>query len=78
MKYPPNLRASWHEYNGGMYFVTFCTMDRMHYLGEIADGKMNFPPVVSWRAATLQGENRIAEYIENNVAEWDENKGIDY
>lgn len=22
--------------------------------------------------------NRIAEYIENNVAEWDENKGIDY
>lgn len=189
MKYPPNLRASWHEYNGGMYFVTFCTKDRNHYLGEIADGKMNlsevgkfadeqfrnvtahypyseiplwvvmpdhihaiiiidhdkipyerrivdFSPVGSWRAATPQGKNqqiqnlspqeianmqgwlsvvvgglksaitkyanansisfvwqsrfhdriirdsaemnRIAEYIENNVAQWDENKDIDY
>ncbi|MBO7652922.1 MAG: hypothetical protein J6S84_09480, partial [Bacteroidales bacterium] len=24
------------------------------------------------------GMKRIAEYIENNVAEWDENKDIDY
>ena len=27
-KYPINIRASWHEYNGGMYFVTICTKDR--------------------------------------------------
>jgi len=30
-----------------------------------------FSHVVSWRAATPQGKNRIAKYIENNVAEWD-------
>ena len=34
------LRAEWHEYNGGEYFIMICT------------------------------KNRIAEYIENNVANW--------
>ena len=41
--------------------------DKMFYERRI----VGFPPVGSWRAATPQGENRIAEYIENNVAEWD-------
>jgi len=29
-------RASWHNYNGGVYFVTICTKNREHYFGEIA------------------------------------------
>ncbi len=35
----PSSRAQWHEYNGGKYFVTICTKDRVHYFGEIYDGK---------------------------------------
>ena len=36
-KYP---RADFHDYNGGMYFVTVCTHDKCHYFGKIDDGKM--------------------------------------
>ena len=30
-------RASWHNYNGGMYFVTICTKGREHYFGKIVN-----------------------------------------
>ena len=29
------IRASWHDYRCGAYFVTICTKDREHYFGEI-------------------------------------------
>ena len=31
----PSARANWHDYNGGVYFVTICTKNREHYFGEI-------------------------------------------
>lgn len=31
----PSARANWHDYNGGIYFVTICTKNRNHYFGEI-------------------------------------------
>ena len=31
----PSARANWHDYKGGVYFVTICTKNREHYLGEI-------------------------------------------
>ena len=31
----PSARANWHDYNGGVYFVTICTKNRKHYFGEI-------------------------------------------
>ena len=34
-----SARAQWHEYNGGEYFVTICTKDRVRYFGEIYSGK---------------------------------------
>ena len=36
----PSARAVWHEYNGGAYFVTICTAERVHCFGEITDGEM--------------------------------------
>ena len=30
-----SARAKWHDYNGGIYFITICTKYRMHYFGEI-------------------------------------------
>ena len=41
----PSARAQWHEYNGGMYFVTICTKEREHYFGEISNGKMNLTEI---------------------------------
>ncbi len=31
-----SARAYWHDYNGGIYFITICTKNREHYFGEIA------------------------------------------
>lgn len=44
-QFPKNIRAQWHNYNGGLYFVTFCTKNREHYFGEISDGKMSLTDV---------------------------------
>lgn len=33
-------RAIFHDYNGGLYFVTVCTKDKRHYLGRIDGGEM--------------------------------------
>lgn len=37
-----NIRADFHNYSGGLYFVTICTRDKQHYFGSIHDGKMVF------------------------------------
>lgn len=29
----------------GAYFITICTKDRVHYFGEIEDGKMVYTPL---------------------------------
>ena len=41
----PSARATWHDYNGGAYFVTICTRDMVHYFGEIGDGEMNMTEI---------------------------------
>ena len=33
-------RAQWHSYDDGIFFVTFCTKNRRHSLGEIVGGEM--------------------------------------
>lgn len=35
------FRANWHDYNGGIYFVTVCTHGRRHTLGSIINGEMH-------------------------------------
>ncbi len=39
-QYRKSPRAFWHEYNGGLYFVTVCTKDKRHFFGRIRDGIM--------------------------------------
>lgn len=36
------FRATWHDYNGGLYFITVCSFDKIHVFGEIKD--YNFYP----------------------------------
>ena len=33
-------RATFHDYNGGLYFVTVCTKDKLHFLGRIVGSEM--------------------------------------
>lgn len=68
IKYPINIRASWHEYNGGMYFVTICTKDKEHYFGEIADEKMNLTDIGMF--ADEQFRNVTAHYHYAEIPVW--------
>lgn len=39
------LRAKFHDYSGGCYFITICTQERKHYFGEIDNAQMFLSPV---------------------------------
>ena len=46
----PSARAAWHDYNGGIYFITICTHQRENYFGEIivdenGEPKMNLSEI---------------------------------
>lgn len=49
-------RASWLEYNEGMYFITVCTLNKKHYFGMIQNDEM-------WLSAI----GKILEFELNNV-----------
>lgn len=55
-----NIRADFHDYSGGDYFVTICTQDKKHYFGEITDGQMHLSKIGEY--ATLALENLAAHY----------------
>ena len=40
-----SARAMWHDYDGGLYFVTICTKERVHYFGEISENEMHLTEV---------------------------------
>ena len=64
-------RATWHDYNGGNYFVTICTKGREHHFGEIMsvnDVNCNWQRpldvrdvVGTFHETSLQGGNRITQ-----------------
>ena len=41
----PSARATWHEYDGGAYFVTICTERKVHFFGEITNGEMQLTEI---------------------------------
>ena len=57
-------RATWHDYNGGRYFVTFCTKNHDLYFGDVVDGKMELSEIGKY---ALQCIEKIPE-INDNVA----------
>lgn len=40
-----SVRLHCHDYNGGIYFVTVCTHQKLHTLGQIDDAKMHLSPL---------------------------------
>ena len=50
----PSSRASWHDYGGGVYFITICTSGRVCYFGEIADGEMRMSEIGRYTDACIR------------------------
>ena len=38
----PSARATFHNYDGGAYFVTICTEEMKHFFGEISNMEMKY------------------------------------
>ena len=47
-------RATWHDYNGGRYFVTFCTKNHDLYFGDVVDGKMELSEIGEWTVKQIE------------------------
>jgi REP element-mobilizing transposase RayT len=60
----PTARAIWHDYNGGMYYVTICTNWRNHYFGEIVNGKMILTGIGAYLNEQLQNIANHYPYAE--------------
>ena len=49
-----SARATWHNYNGGKYYITICTHNREHFFGEINNGIMHLSDVGKYTTECLQ------------------------
>ena len=47
-------RATWHDYNGGRYFVTFCTKNHDLYFGDVVDGRMELSEIGKWAVKQIE------------------------
>ncbi|MBO4614604.1 MAG: transposase [Bacteroidales bacterium] len=57
-------RASWHDYNGGEYFVTICTNERQHYFGEIINGEMQLSMIGKYIDECIQKISEHNQYAQ--------------
>ena len=66
-KYPQrrNIRAEFHNYSGGDYFVTICTRNKEHYFGKITNGEMHFSIIGEFANQALENLNtHYYSYVE--------------
>jgi REP element-mobilizing transposase RayT len=59
-----SARATWHNYNGGVYFITICTKNHTHYFGEIDNGVMYLNEIGKFTSENLQNVNAHYPYAE--------------
>ncbi len=57
-------RADFHNYSGGLYFVTICTRDKIHYFGKIVNGKMLYTPTGDFCVRQLEQISTHYPYAE--------------
>ena len=60
----PSARAKWHDYNGGIYFVTVCTQNREHFFGEIQNGVMHLTEIGKYANEQFQNVKNHYPYAE--------------
>ena len=59
-----SARAEWHDYDGGIYFITICTNHREHFFGEIEDGNMALSDIGNYTAEQFQNVSAHYPYAE--------------
>lgn len=59
-----NIRAEFHNYSGGEYFITICTRDKEHYFGRIKDGKMFFSEMGRYAYEAMSTLSTHYSYVE--------------
>jgi hypothetical protein len=57
-------RAQWIEYNTGIYFVTVCTQNFIHYFGEISNGEIQLTELGNYLVTQIEESNQHHSYIE--------------
>lgn len=60
------FRAKWHDYNGGIYFVTICTHEKRRIFGSILNGEIKYSAIGKIVLACL----RDIPKHHNNVEVW--------
>ena len=59
-----NIRAEFHDYSGGNYFITICTRDKKHYFGRIYDEKMFFSKIGKFADDAMRNLATHYSYVE--------------
>ncbi|MBP3353612.1 MAG: transposase [Bacteroidales bacterium] len=57
-------RAKWIEYNEGIYFITICTHNWVHYFGEIKSGNIQYTEIGQYLDKVLKESKKHNRYIE--------------
>lgn len=61
----PSARASWHEYDGGIYYVTICTKNMKCYFGGIDSvPQMNLTEIGKYTTEIYKKTNEFYPYAE--------------
>ena len=53
-----SVRATWHNYNAGIYFITICTQNREHFFGKIITDDNSEPKMIL---------SKIGEYTQQQI-----------
>jgi len=61
------FRAKWHDYNGGIYFVTICAADKKHIFGKIISDKAVGTRFIASALGNIVNENilKIPSHYDN-------------
>jgi len=59
-----SIRAMWHDYNGGAYFVTICTKKHKHFFGDIENDTMQLSEIGKLVTENLQNITNHYPYAE--------------
>ena len=59
-----SARTMWHDYDGGLYFVTICTKDRQCYFGNISDSRMCFTEIGEYAEQCIKQISTYNQYAE--------------
>lgn len=59
-----NIRAEFHDYSGGSYFVTICTRDKEQYFGRILNGEMRHSAIGKVAYKALESLHTHYSYVE--------------